>query len=79
MPGLGALLTLCVLLRVLPLPATGLSHESYHMLAIYMGQSLSEIYSCNTLWHCMFTPLYSVNLSQIFVDPYKIRYSIMVH
>jgi hypothetical protein len=45
MLGLGALLTLYVLLRDLPLPATGLSHKYHHMLAICLGQFLPEIFS----------------------------------
>jgi len=43
MRGQGALLTLYVLLRVHPLPATGLSDQSHHVLAICMAQSLPEI------------------------------------
>jgi hypothetical protein len=36
MPGQGASLTLYVLLRVLPLPVTGLSDKAHHILAIYL-------------------------------------------
>lgn len=43
MPGLGAPLILCVLLKVSPLPATGLSDQSFNMLAICMVLSLPEI------------------------------------